>query len=64
MGKKADIKYPFEHVEDIKLHFGWLSIHPVTKRIHAPFLTLFPERKEIAQGFHHEANGDFKTVIV
>jgi hypothetical protein len=28
----------------------------------ASFLTHLPERKEIAQGFHHEANGDFKTV--
>ena len=25
-------------------------------------LTQLPERKETTQGFHHEANGDFKTV--
>jgi hypothetical protein len=27
-----------------------------------PFLTQLPERKETTHGFHHEANGDFKTV--
>ena len=26
------------------------------------FLTQLPERKETAQGYHHEANGDFKIV--
>jgi hypothetical protein len=26
------------------------------------FLTQLPERKETKQGFHHEANGDCKTV--
>ena len=31
-----------------------VPIHPVTTKIQ--------ERKETAQGFHHEANGDFKTV--
>jgi hypothetical protein len=39
-----------------------VSIHPVIIRIQASFLTQLPERKEIAQRFHHEANGDFKTV--
>ena len=39
-----------------------VSIHPVTTKIQASFLTQLMERKEIAQGFHHEANGDFKTV--
>jgi hypothetical protein len=38
------------------------SIHPVTTKIQAPFLTQLPERKETAHGLHHEANGDFKTV--
>jgi hypothetical protein len=27
------------------------------------FLLQLPERKETTLGFHHEANGDFKTVI-
>jgi hypothetical protein len=32
-------------------------MHPVTTKV-----TQLPERKETPQGFHHEANGDFKTV--
>jgi hypothetical protein len=28
----------------------------------ASLLIQLPERKETAQGFHHEVNGDFKTV--
>ena len=39
-----------------------VSIHPVTTKIQASFPTQLPERKETAQGFYHEANGDFKTV--
>ena len=39
-----------------------VSIQPVTTKIQASFLTQLPERKETAQGFHLEANGDFKTV--
>ena len=39
-----------------------VSIYPVTTKIQACFLTQLSERKETAQGFHHEANGDFKTV--
>jgi hypothetical protein len=39
-----------------------LSIHPVTTKIHASFLTQLPESKETTQGFYHEANGGFKTV--
>jgi hypothetical protein len=32
-------------------------------KIPIPFyLTQLPERKETTQGFHQEANGDFKTV--
>ena len=38
-----------------------VSIHPVTTHIQAPFVTQLPERKETTHGFHHEANGDFKT---
>ena len=64
MGKnknKANIEYPFEHSEDINYTLNRVSIHPVTTKIQAFFLTQLPERKETAQGFHHEAN-DFKTV--
>jgi hypothetical protein len=39
-----------------------VSIHPVTTKIQASFLTQLPERKETTQRFHHEANDDFKTV--
>ena len=41
-----------------------VSVHPVTTKIQASFLTQLPKRKETAQEFHHEANGDFKTVTV
>ena len=60
--KKAHIEYPFEHGEVINYTLDGLSIHPVTTNIQASFLTQLPERKETAQGLHHEANGDFKTV--
>ena len=39
-----------------------VSIHPVTTKIYASFLTQLPERNETVQGFHHEANGDYKTI--
>ena len=58
--KKADIEYPFEHVEVINYTLDGVSLHPVTTKIQAPFLTQLPERKETAQGFHHD--GDIKTV--
>ena len=63
MGKKqTDIEYPFEHGEVINYTLDGVSIHPVTTKIQASFLTQLPERKETTQEFHHEANGDFKTV--
>ena len=60
--KKADIEYPFEHGEDINNTLDSVSIHPVTTKLQPLFLTQLPESKETAQGFHHEANGDFETV--
>ena len=60
--QKADIEYPFEHGAVIKYTLGGVSIHPVTTKIQASFLTQLPQRKETAPGFHHEANVDFKTV--
>jgi hypothetical protein len=57
--KKADNEYPFEHGEVINYTLD--SIHPVTTKIQVSFITQLPERKETAQGFHHEANGNFKT---
>ena len=59
-----NIEYPFEHGEVINYTLDDVSIHPVTTKIQVSFLTQLPERKEIAQGFHHEANGDFRTVRV
>ena len=57
--KKADIEYPFEHGEVINYTLDGVLIH---SKIQASFPSQLPEKKETAQGFHHEANGDFKTV--
>ena len=56
---KSDIEYPFEHGEVINYTLVGLSMYPGTTKIQASFLTQLPERRETAQGFHHEANGDF-----
>ena len=61
-GQKTVIEYPFQHGKDINYTLDGVSIHPVTTQIQASFLTQLLERKETTQGFHHEANGDFKTV--
>ena len=53
--------YPFEHDEVINYTLDGVSIHLGTLKIQASFLTQVLERKELAQGFHNEANGDFKT---
>ena len=60
--KEADIEYPCKHGEVINYTLYGVSIYPVTTKIQGSFLTQLPERKETTQGFHHEANGDFKTV--
>ena len=60
MGKTAHLECPFEHGEINNL--DGVSTYPVTTKIQAYFLTQLSERKETAQEFHHEANGDFKTV--
>ena len=57
-----DLKYPFEHCEVINYTLDGVSIHPVTTKTQVSFLAQLPERKETAQRFHHDANGDFKTV--
>jgi hypothetical protein len=61
--KTADIEYPFEHGEVINYTFDGVSIHPVTTKIQASFLTQLPKKKEPAQGFHNEANSNFKTEL-
>ena len=60
--KKAEIENPSEHAEFINYTLDGLSIHQVTTKKQASFLTQLPERKETAEGFPHEANGVFKTV--
>ena len=56
--KKADIEYTFEHGEVFNYTLDSVSIHPVTTKIQASFLTQLPERKETAPGFKHlEFNG-------
>ena len=57
-----DIDDPFEHGEVINYTLDGVSINPVTTNIQASFLIQLPKRKETTQGFHDEANVDFKTV--
>ena len=40
----------------------WIVYQYTGTKIQASFLTQLPERKETSQGFHHEANGDFKQL--
>jgi hypothetical protein len=53
---KTDISYPFEHGAVFNYTLDGVSVTT----------SVFPNsvlaRKEIAQGFQHKANGDFKTV--
>ena len=44
--KRADVEYPFEYGEVINCTLDSLSIHPVTKKIQAFFLTQLREWKE------------------
>ena len=60
--KKTDAEYSFQRGEFINYTLDDVSINPVTTKIQVSFLTQLPERKETTQGFHNEANGDFKTV--
>ena len=60
--KNADTEYPFEYGEVINYTLDDVSIHLFTTKIRAFFPTQLLKWKEIAQGFHQEANGDFKTV--
>ena len=60
--KREYIEYSFEHREVINYTLDGVSLHSVTTKIQASFLTQLPERKETTQGFHHEVNSDFKTV--
>jgi hypothetical protein len=53
-----DIEYIFEHGEVFNYTMNGVSLHQKGSCV---LLTQLPERKETAQGFHHEANGDFIT---
>ena len=44
------------HGEVINYTLDVVSIHPVTTKLQAYFLTQLPERKETAQGFDYESN--------
>ena len=57
-----EIEYYFQHGEVINYTLDGVSVHPVSKKMQASLLIQLPERKETAQGFHHEANGNFKPV--
>jgi hypothetical protein len=59
---KKNIEYPFEHCEVIDNTLDGVSIHSVTTRIPASFLTQLLERMETTQGFYNKVNGDFKIV--
>ena len=50
--KKSDNEYPLEYGEVINYTLDGVSIHPVTTKLQASYLTQLPERKETAQGFH------------
>ena len=48
--KKKDVEYPFAHGEVIIYTLDGVSIHTVTTKIQASFLTQLLERKETTQG--------------
>ena len=61
-GEKKTLNTPLSMV---KLLITFWMVYQYTQslqKIQESFLTQLPERKETAQGFHNEANGDFKTV--
>jgi hypothetical protein len=62
--KRQMLNILFEHGEVHNFTLDGVSINPVTTIIQVSFLTQLLERKETAQGFHHEPNGDFKSVRV
>jgi hypothetical protein len=57
--KQTYVEYPFEHGEVDNYTLDGVSIYPVSTKTLVSFLTQLPERKENAQGFHHEVNGHY-----
>jgi hypothetical protein len=53
--KRADIEYPFEHGEVIKLHFGWCIITPSHYKNTSVFPNSVALTEENHSGFHHES---------
>ena len=49
--KKANIEYPFEHGKVINDTLDGVSIHPVTTKIQASFLTQLQERMKPLRDF-------------
>ena len=63
MGKnEKKSRHPSEHGEVINYTLEGASIDPVTTKIQVSFLTQLTQRNDTAQRFHHDGNGDFKTV--
>ena len=60
--EKQTLNIPMSKVKFINYILDGVSIYPVTTKIPVSFVTPLQERKETAQGFHHEAKGDLKTV--
>ena len=60
--KKGTLNIPL-HGEVNNYTLDGVSIHPVPTKVQASFLIQLPERKETAQEFHHEANGDFNKTV-
>jgi hypothetical protein len=58
---KKSSEYPFEHGEVINYTLDGVSMHTVTTKIQASFLTQLSEMKETVQRFHPEASCDFET---
>ena len=56
--KKADIEFPVEHGKVNNYTLDGVLIHPVPTNTQVSFLSQLPEKKETAQGFHHEPKSD------
>ena len=59
--KISDIEYQFKHGQVNNYAVDDALNHPDTSEIQSSFWTELQDRKETAQGCHHEAIGDIKT---
>ena len=58
---KSDIEYLFKPDQVNNYAVDDVLTHPDTSKMQASFWTELQDRKETAQGCHHEAIGHFKT---